>query len=103
MTVASPNELAGIAMRPTWLALEPVRVYDKAIHDYLIKRLPPNAGLDVESWNFAAILVQEFNRTWPHRVPKVWELVLADRAGRLQETVDQINKEFREGAGKGTP
>lgn len=90
------DEKAAAAMDSTWKALEPVKAQHDALYEYLLKGLPPNAGLDEESWNIAAVLVQEFNRTWPYRIPTVGELVAADRAGRLQEVIDEINQEFRD-------
>ncbi|AON96823.1 hypothetical protein BI081_gp072 [Mycobacterium phage Tonenili] len=92
----TPAELAGAAMRPRYQQLTPVVDYQTALHRFLLEELPPDTVFDVEHVNLGLQLIIEFNRDiWPHRVPTNWELVLADRAGRLEERIAEIEAEYQ--------
>lgn len=93
----SADEIAGAAMHPTWLALDPVRARDESLARFLREELPPDARFDPAGMTRAIALTREFNEIWPHHVPTCWELVLADRAGQLTETIAQLNAAYARG------
>ncbi|AAN16722.1 hypothetical protein PBI_ARCHERS7_61 [Mycobacterium phage ArcherS7] len=92
----TPDELAGAAMRPRYQQLTPVIDYEAALRRFLAEELPPDTIFDAEHLNLGLRLVIEFNRDiWQHRVPSTWEMVLADRAGRLEEHIAEIEAEYQ--------
>jgi hypothetical protein len=98
MTTLSPEELDGQRMHPIWMELEPVQARDKALLQFLHEELPPGFQFDAPTLTRAFTLCAEFNdEIWPHRVPTRWELVLADRAGHLPQTVAEINAAYQRG------
>jgi hypothetical protein len=95
MTVLSPDEQASIEMMPTWEGLAPVKTFTEAMSQFVRQELSKDAVFDAAGMTAANRLCNEFrNEIWPHRIPTVWELVLADRAGRLSEKVAELNAAF---------
>lgn len=97
MGALAPDELAGQQMNPTWRALVPVKSYYDAMAQFLREEYPSGTLFDVAGVNVALKLCIEFNEIWSHRVPTCWELVLADRAGRLPEQIQAFNDAFAQG------
>lgn len=93
-TKFSPDELAGAAMYPTWGQLEAVVAYRSALNEHLLVNLP-GCQFDVPGFNTAFRLCAEFRASWPHHLPTAWELVLADRAGALEEKITELNEQYR--------
>jgi hypothetical protein len=94
MTNLSPDELAGFAMRPTWVSLHAVKAHEDAMVKFLKEELPAGARFDVAGVNTALALAIEFHTIWPHYIPTIWELVLADRAGELDKKITELNDAF---------
>jgi hypothetical protein len=90
----SPVELEGWAVYPRWKKLDAVVAWEQGLSDHL------RANLGGWKYDQAGMceggrLTQEFNAAWPHRIPLNWELVLANREGKLEETIAQLNSEFQ--------
>jgi hypothetical protein len=95
MGAVSADEEAGIAMRPTWHSLLPVAARDAALTRFLREELPPGVGFTAAGMTAAFGLCAEFNEhIWGHYVPTIWELILADRAGQLDQKIAQLNEDF---------
>jgi hypothetical protein len=94
MGAVSADEEAGVAMRPTWDTLVPVKAHDEALTKFLHGELA-DVKFNAAGMTAALNLAAEFDRIWPHRVPSIWELVLADRAGLLSQKIAQLNEEFK--------
>lgn len=94
MNSGSADEQAAWAMRSTWEKLSCIVAYEEAFELFLAQELE-GMKFDVAGLNKALRLGIEFRDIWPHRVPTVWELVLADRRGVLQRAIDDINAEWR--------
>lgn len=97
MGTLSPDELDGAAMHPTWMALDPVRGQQDNLTRFIHEELPRGTRYDIAGMNTVIRLCKEFNEIWPHRVPTRWELVLANRAGHLDQTIKEINAAFARG------
>lgn len=97
MGMLSPGEQALLDMGPTWLAVDPVHERDKNLAQFLREELPPGVRFDAAGMTAALQLCIEFGQIWPHRVPECGELVEADRAGRLEEKIKELNEAFARG------
>lgn len=98
MGALSPDELACMAMDPTWKTLDPVHAFEGAVSRFIREELPADARFGPAGITLANRLYSEFRfEIWAHRIPTRWELVLADRAGHLQETIKEINEAFTQG------
>ena len=93
MGALTPDELDIQAMTPLWAALRPVVEHKQALMKFLKEELP-SAELTPENLTLGLKLCDEFDEIWQHRVPDVWELVQASRAGTLEEKVAEINAEW---------
>jgi hypothetical protein len=94
MTTLSADELDAIRLYPTWCELLPVRACDEALAKFVREEL---TSLEVTAANLSVAikLGAEFKlEIWPHRVPTRMELVVADRAGKLEEKIAELNEEF---------
>lgn len=94
MTIESPDEKAMHAMWPIWMQLDAVRARDEALGRFILEELPPGTKADEAGMTAGLQLALEFQEIWPNAVPECWELVQADRAGRLTEKIEELNAEF---------
>lgn len=91
----TPDELAGFEMRPTWEALHATVAFNEAMARFVREELPSDVTWSAAGMTAANLLCCEFrNEIWPHYVPTTWELVLADRAGRLEDKIAELNETF---------
>ena len=88
------GEIAAIKMRPTHDALLAVRAFDAAATKFIKEELPADDQPDALGVTRRLQLVAEFNDIWPHRVPGLGELLVADHAGHLEEKIRELNDEF---------
>jgi hypothetical protein len=78
-----------------WLALDPVQAHDRALRQFLHEELPLDAQFTASDLTAALQLAIEFDtQIWPHRVPERFELVQAEAAGTLEQTIIELNNEF---------
>lgn len=97
-TGLTPDEQAGVAMHPVWCALVPVREFTESQTRFILQELPADVVWSAAGLTAANELAREFrDEIWPHRIPDRWELVLADRAGRLTETIAGLNAAYAAG------
>jgi hypothetical protein len=98
MAALTPAELAGAEMYPTWEKLEAVQARDAALIRFIDEELlPEERTADAAGFSARLQLCLVFNEIWRHYVPTNWELILADREGRLAEKIAELNTRFREG------
>jgi hypothetical protein len=79
-------------MTERWLALKPVAARDEALFAYLMAEHPDATGPEGMTAMFQAAI--RFNERWPHEVPRKWDMVQADRAGKLSEFTARANARF---------
>lgn len=95
MGAVSADEQAGIDMDPTWRALPAVKEFYEEMEKFIRQELPADCGWNAAGMTTANALAAEFRtEIWPHRVPTCWELILADRAGHLEETISELNEAY---------
>ena len=74
--------------------LLPVVEREKALTQMLREELPADIPFDATGLTVALQICIEFDQIWPHKLPDQWDLVLADRAGRLDELVAEIETKW---------
>lgn len=93
-------------MTPTWERLRAVAAYESGLIAFLKPRLK-GLSFDAVGATEANRLCAEFGDSWPYYLPTIWELVLADRAGVLDEKLAELDSAFwadwgrRHGGGEG--
>ena len=91
MTALSDVELAAVAMDPIWNALKGTKAFKESMTRFVLEELPPGTKFDAAGMTAANALCCEFrNEIWPHHIPTVWELILADQAGKLEEKISEL-------------
>jgi len=88
------DEIAAQNMHPTWAALDAVSTHHAMLRKFLLEELPPDAKFNPDGMTTALALCAEFDVICPRRLPSVWELVVADRAGKLTEKIRELNAAF---------
>jgi len=80
-------------MTPRWEALLAVAAYEDALMAYLLREHPDAAGPEGMTAMLQATI--RFNKSWPHVVPSKYDMVQADKAGKLSEFTANANKRFK--------
>jgi hypothetical protein len=92
----SPDEIAGGKLMPTWRTLAKVVAQGEAVDAHLEEVLK---GMKFDTDGMTKGLQAMFSFVWAWEVehgplPTLWEMVVADRAGRLQEFIAEANAEW---------
>lgn len=96
MTTLSPDEIAGALMRPQWRELHKVIAQDVALTDHLQTELA-GVAFDVDGMTKGLRAMFAFVKAWTDEhgpLPTTWEMVQADRAGKLEEFIERVNAEW---------